>query len=63
MERQVIRYSRPDFGHLKIEFTFNDPKNYTKPWSAMVPFDLMPDTELMDHICENEKDLPHLYRK
>lgn len=57
------RYTRPDFGHLKIEFTFTDPKNYSQPWSATVPFDLMPDTELIDHVCENEKDLAHMYRK
>ena len=57
------RYNRPDFGHLKIEFTFTDPKNYARPWSATIPFDLMPDTELMEHLCENEKDLGHMYRK
>ena len=61
--RITERYSRTDFGHLKIEFTFNDPKNYSQPWSATVPFDLMPDTELMDHVCENERDLAHMYRK
>ena len=61
--RIVERYSRPDFGHLKIEFTFTDAKHYSQPWSATIPFDLMPDTELMDHICENEKDLAHMYRK
>jgi len=61
--RITERYSRPDFGHLKVEFTFTDAKNYSQPWTATVPFDLMPDTELMDHVCENEKDLVHMYRK
>jgi hypothetical protein len=60
--RITERYNRPDFGHLKIEFTFTDPKNYSQPWSVTVPFNLMPDTELMDHICENEKDLAHMWR-
>jgi hypothetical protein len=46
-----------------IEFTFTDPKNYERPWTATIPFDLMPDTELMEHLCENEKDLLHMYRK
>ena len=61
--RITERYSRPDFGHLKVEFTFEDSKNYSQPWNVTVPFDLMPDTELIEHICENEKDLPHMYRK
>ena len=46
-----------------IEFTFTDPKNYEQPWTATIPFDIMPDTELMEHLCENEKDLGHMYRK
>ena len=58
-----MEFSRPDFGHLIIEFTFNDPKNYERPWSATINFDLMPDTELMEHLCENEKDLVHMWRK
>ena len=61
--RITERYSRPDFGHLKVEFTFDDSKNYSQPWNVTVPFDLMPDTELIEHICENEKDLLHMYRK
>jgi hypothetical protein len=61
--RITERYRRPDFGHLVIEFTFTDPKNYERPWTATIPFDLMPDTELMEHLCENEKDLAHMYRK
>ena len=61
--RITERYRRPDFGHLVIEFTFNDPKNYERPWSATINFDLMPDTELIEHLCENEKDLVHMWRK
>jgi len=61
--RITERYRRPDFGHLVIEFTFNDPKNYERPWSVTINFDLMPDTELIEHLCENEKDLVHMWRK
>jgi len=32
-----------------------DPKAYTKPWSVNIGFDLLPDTELIEDICENEK--------
>ena len=61
--RITERYRRPDFGHLVIEFTFTDPKNYERPWTATIPFDLMPDTELIEHFCENEQDLGQMYRK
>ena len=46
-----------------VEFTFTDPKYYERPWTATIPFDLMPDTELIEHFCENEKDLGQLIRK
>ena len=61
--RITERYSRPDFGHLVIEFTFTDPKYYERPWTATIPFNLMPDTELIEHLCENEKDLVNMHRK
>jgi hypothetical protein len=31
--------------------------------AAYVPFELMPDTELIEHVCENEKDLQHMVGK
>ena len=40
---------------MEIEYTFDDPKAFTKPWSTAVKFQLMPDTELLEHHCENEK--------
>src|SRR6266550_6600490 len=30
--RITERYRRPDFGHLSVEFTFTDAKNYEPPW-------------------------------
>ena len=57
------RMRRPDFGRLDIEFTFDDPKMYTRAWSVTVPFELLPDTELLEYVCENEKDLPHMVGK
>ena len=61
--RITERYRRPDFGHLVVDFTFTDPKYYARPWTATIPFDLMPDTELIEHFCENEKDAGQLIRK
>src|SRR5437667_303004 len=58
--RVTERFHRRDFGHLDVQITFDDPKTYTKPWSAAISFDLYPDTELIESICENEKDRAHL---
>src|SRR4029077_5567959 len=57
--RVTERFRRPDFGHLEIEITIDDPKAYTKPWTAKVPVNLLPDTDLIETYCENEKDQPH----
>jgi len=57
--REEIR--RPDFGHLEIRVTVDDPKAYTKPWTVMIKERLIVDTELIDEIClENEKSLQHM---
>ena len=58
------RFERPDFGHMRIRVTIDDPKAYTKPWTITMPYDLLPDTELLEYVCpENEKDLQHLVGK
>src|SRR5215471_13132192 len=55
------RIRRPDFGHLEIEVTVDDPKAYTKPWTVTLRQQFAPDTELIDEICaENEKFSKHL---
>jgi hypothetical protein len=52
--REEIR--RPDFGHLEIKLTVDDPKAYTKPWSITMKQRIVVDAELIDEIClENEQ--------
>ena len=54
------RIRRPDFGHLEIEVTVDDPKAYTKPWTVTLRQQFAADTELIDEICaENEKFAEH----
>jgi hypothetical protein len=58
------RYRRPDFGHLDIEVTIDDPKAYTKPFTVSVHQHIMPDTELIEFVCqEDEVSSPHLTSK
>ena len=55
----IERFRRPDFGHLEIEVTIDDPKAYTKPWTVTVYQRLMLDTDLIEFVCqENDKDDP-----
>jgi len=57
----IERFRRPDFGHLEIEVTIDDPKAYTKPWTVTVHQRIMLDTDLIEFVCqENSKDDPHL---
>jgi hypothetical protein len=51
------RYRRRDFGHMDLEITFNDPKYYTRPFSINTGLSLIPDSDLLEYVCnENEKD-------
>jgi hypothetical protein len=57
--REQIR--RPDFGHLEIQITVDDPKAYTKPWTVTLKERIIVDTDLIDEIClENEQSLQHM---
>jgi hypothetical protein len=55
------RFHRRDFGHLDIEFTFDDPKNYTRPFSIKVTHLLQADSDILEYFCnEGEKDRTHM---
>jgi hypothetical protein len=56
----VERFRRRDFGHMDIQFTIDDAKAYTRPWNVTIHFELFPDNEIMESVCENERDARHL---
>ncbi|MBV9744108.1 MAG: hypothetical protein JO099_10115 [Acidobacteriia bacterium] len=58
--RLTERFRRPDFGHLELEMTFNDPKTFTKPFSLRMTKTYTADTEIFEDVCENERDRGHL---
>lgn len=59
--RLTERFRRLNFGRMELNVTVDDPKAYTRPWtSATVGFNVNPDTELLEHLCENERDAAHL---
>jgi hypothetical protein len=56
----IERWRRPDFGHLEIDITVDDPKAYTQPFTVRVSHQLTVDQELIEFICnENEKSARH----
>ena len=59
--REQIR--RPDFGHLEIQVTVDDPRAYTKPWTVTLKQRIVVDTDLIDEIClENEQFFKHIVK-
>jgi hypothetical protein len=56
--RTTERLRRIDVGHMEITFSFDDPKTFTRPWSTTVRFNLLPDTELLEHHCDNQRWRP-----
>ena len=54
------RFRRMNTGQMKVEMTFDDSKTYTRPWTIAVDAQFVPDTELLEFICnENEKSSRH----
>jgi hypothetical protein len=55
------RIRRPDYGHLEVGVTVDDPTAYTKPWTVTLHERIALNTELVDEIClENEKSLQRM---
>ena len=55
------RFQRRDFGHMDLSVTIEDPKMYTRPFTIKVTEVLLPDSDILESICnENEKDRVHL---
>jgi hypothetical protein len=62
--KMTERFRRPDYGHLEIEITVEDPKAYTKPWTIKINQRIMPSQQLIEFICdENEQSDAHLVGK
>lgn len=56
--RTTERFRRLNFGTMEVTVTIDDPKAYSGPWtSETMRLALQPDTELLEHLCENNRDL------
>jgi hypothetical protein len=62
--RVTERFRRPDFGHMQVEITYDDPKTYVKPFTLKLNATFVADDELIENVClENEKDQGRLVGK
>jgi hypothetical protein len=54
------RIRRPDFDHLAVEITNDDPKVFTHPWVFTWNMTLAPNEQMYEDVtCSNEKDYQH----
>src|ERR1051326_6112650 len=58
--RITERLRRRDVGHLEYEMTIDDPKAFTKPFTLRADKTLVPDSVLLEDICDNERSGTHL---
>jgi hypothetical protein len=50
------RFRRVNYGQLDIEFTVDDPKAYTRPFTVRVEQRIVPDgSELIEFICHENQ--------
>lgn len=49
-----MRRIAPDM--LQIDFTFDDPKAFTRPWTGTKKFKLRPDWHISEYVCEENFD-------
>jgi hypothetical protein len=54
-KHSIERYTRTDYGRMELEFTIEDPKVFDSPWVTNMVFDLAPQEELIEFVCENNK--------
>ena len=49
---------------MQLQITFDDPKTFTKPFSVILAVNFVPDTEMLEYVCnENERESVHLVGK
>ena len=53
--RILERFQRSSVGRMNVQLTIDDAKAYVKPWTVTFYWELVPDTELLDWVCENNK--------
>lgn len=53
----VERLRRINHDTLRADFTIDDPKAFTKPWSVEKFFDLKPDWHIKEYVCAEDNEI------
>ena len=62
--RVTERFRRTDFGHMRFEITYDDPKVLVRPLTRAIDVTYAADTEMLEYICnEDERDSAHYQGK
>ena len=61
--RVTERFRRVDFGHMRFQITYDDPKTLTRPLGISLVVNYAPDTDMLETICDDERDAAHLAGK
>jgi len=54
--RITERYRRPDFGHIQIDVTYDDPGTFDQPLKAAVALEYAADDELLELVCDESSE-------
>jgi hypothetical protein len=57
------RYKRVDFGHMDVSITIDDPKTFESKWTQNLRYTLLPDTDILEFICEVNPSVEHMVGK
>jgi hypothetical protein len=58
--RITERYTRPDFGHMRIDVTYDDPGTFTSTVNGVIEMRFVADSELLEVVCnESSKGTSH----
>jgi hypothetical protein len=62
--KMTERFRRVNYGNLEIDVKVEDPHVYSRAWTVKIKQRLIPDTELIEFVCnENDRSGPHLVGK
>jgi len=56
--RMRERYRRAEYAPLEVEVMFDDPEVFDEAWTRVMGWDLAPQEELIEYVCENNRYAP-----